>query len=333
MANGAGVLIVGEVAGRELAGITGELLGVGRKLANARGEELLAVFLGSGIGATAAGAFAQGADKVYVVDNSLLASYQPESYAAAMERVCAELTPGILLMGATYMGRDLAPKLACRLKTGLATDCVALNIDPQTRGMLATRAAYGAKAMAEVDCGTVRPAMASVKTKSQEPLEPDSSRRGAVVPIAVQLNAALAKTQVVNRVTVEVKGIRLEDARIVVGGGRGLGSIANWKSLEALAADLKGAVGSTRGACDEGYCEMATQLGITAKSIAPELYIAVGISGASQHMGGVSFSKHIVCINKDAESPVFKLSQYGVVGKWEDVLPAFHRKVKELLAG
>ena len=333
MADGQGVLIVGEIADGALASITGELLGAGRKLADSLGEELSAVFLGSGIDSVASGAFALGADKVYAVDDALLASYQPDTYTAAMQKVCADLSPNILLMGVTYMGRDLAPKLACRLETGLATDCVELNIDSGTKGLIATRGAYGAKALAEVDCGTARPIMASIKAKSQEALAPNASRSGEVVRIAVPLDASILKSQVVNKITVEVEGIRLEDARIVVGGGRGLGSIEAWKKLEQMAADFGGAVGSTRGACDEGYCEMATQLGITAKNIAPDLYIAVGISGASQHMAGVAFSKHIIAINKNADAPVFKMSEFGIVGKWEDVLPAFHNKVKELLAG
>ena len=332
MAN-AGVLIVGEFADQAVAGLTGELLGVGRKLANSLGEDLTAVFLGEGITGGASVAFSMGADKVYVVDDPILKLYQPEACAAVMEKLVKDLAPNIVLMGTSIMGRDLAPKLACRLETGLAMDCVELDIDSGTKGLIAIRPVYGGKAVAEVDCGSVRPAMATVRLKAQAPLEPDTSRTGDVVQVAAGLDPSIATTVIVETMTVEVKGIRLEDARIVVGGGRGLGSIDGWKNLEELAADLNGAVGSTRGACDEGYCELSTQLGITSKTVAPDLYLAVGISGASQHMSGVAFSKHIMCINKNPDAPIFKLSDFGVVGRWEEILPAFQTKVKELLAG
>ncbi|MQF48824.1 electron transfer flavoprotein subunit alpha/FixB family protein [SAR202 cluster bacterium AC-647-N09_OGT_505m] len=332
MVEGQGVLIVGELADGGIAGVTGELLGVGRKLADALGEELSAVFLGSDVGDTAKGAFAQGADKVYVADAPIFKGYQPESAAAILDKLCRETSPNVVILAVTYMGRDLAPRLAHRLETGLAMDCTDLSIESGTKTLIATRPVFGGKALAEVDCGAVRPAMASVRAKSQEPLTPDPSRQGEVVQITVDLDPAIAKTNVVDMMLVEAEGVKLEDARIVVGGGRGIGSVDNWKALVELAEDLKGAVGSTRGACDEGYCAMDTQLGITSKNVAPELYLAVGISGASQHMSGVSFSKHIACINRDADAPIFKGSELGVVGKWEDVLPAFHKKVKELMA-
>lgn len=332
MADGNGVLIVGEFQDGSIASVTGELLGVGRKLADALGEELSAVFMGSGITAEAGGAIAQGADKVYVADAPILEQYQPESYATILENMCKESPPNVVVVGVTYMGRDLAPRLACRLRTGLAMDCTELNIDASSKALIATRPVFGGKALADVDCGPIKPAMASVRIKSQEPLAPDASRTGEVISLEVNVDPAAAKTNVVDMLLVEAEGVKLEDARIVVGGGRGLGSTDNWKKLEELAGDMNGAVGSTRGACDEGYCSMDTQLGITSKSVAPELYLAVGISGASQHMSGVTFSKHIMAINRDADAPIFRHSECGVVARWEDVLPAFHAKVKELMA-
>ncbi|MBI2856466.1 MAG: electron transfer flavoprotein subunit alpha/FixB family protein [Chloroflexi bacterium] len=333
MAEGNGVLVVGEFADGAIADVTGELLGVGRKLADSLGEELIAVFMGEGIAAGAGGAFPLGADQVYAADDPILRLYQPESYAAILERLVKEMGPSIVVMGTGTMGRDLAPKLACRLGTGLAMDCVDLNVDAATRDLVATRPVFGGKAVAEVDCGTARPAMATVRLKSQSPLEPNPSRSGEVVRVEIGLDPSIARTVIVDTVAVEVKGIVLEDARIVVGGGRGLGSRDNWRRLEELATTFGGAVGSTRGACDEGYCTLDTQLGITSKTVAPELYLAVGISGASQHMSGVAFSKYIMAINKDPDAPIFKQSQFGIVGRWEDVLPAFHTKVKELLSG
>ena len=332
MADGNGVLIVGEMQDGSIASVTGELLGVGRKLADALGEELSAVFLGHGISEAAKEAFSQGADKVYVADAPILEQYQPESCATILENMCRESPPNVVVVGVTYIGRDLAPRLACRLRTGLAMDCTDLSIDASTKALIATRPVFGGKALADVDCGPIKPAMASVRIKSQEALTPDPSRQGEIISLDVNVDPANAKTNVVDMMLVEAEGVKLEDARIVVGGGRGLGSTDNWAKLEELAGDMNGAVGSTRGACDEGYCSMDTQLGITSKSVAPELYLAVGISGASQHMSGVTFSKHIMAINRDADAPIFRHSECGVVARWEDVLPAFHAKVKELMA-
>ena len=332
MAEAKGVLVVGELAGGDMGKITGELLGIGRRLADALGEELSILLIGDNIKTKAGSAFALGADNVYTADDPALAGYQPELYAGIVEEVCKTVTPNVLILGATPSGRDLAPRLAWRFKSGLSSDCVDLGIDPETRNMIATRPVYGGKAMAEVDCGTARPAMATVRPRSQEALQFNSSRTGELISVEMEFGQGVVRTRIVERTAAEVKGLRLEDARIVVGGGRGMGSAENWKALEALADDLRGAVAASRGACDAGYCNRSIQVGISSKRVAPELYLAVGISGASQHMSGVSFSKHIVCINRDAEEPIFKEAELGVVGRWEEVLPAFHRKVKELLS-
>jgi electron transfer flavoprotein alpha subunit len=334
MADSSGVLIVGELNDGAIAGVTGELLGVGRKLADSLGEDLSAVFFGSSIGEEAVkGAFPMGADKIYLADAPVFNAYQPESAVVVLEKLCKDVSPNVVVLAVSNMGRDLAPRLAHKLQTGLAMDCIDLNIESGTNSLIATRPVFGGKALAEVDCGAVKPAMASVRLKSQEALNPDQSRTGEIISIDVNVESSVAKTAVVDNITVEVEGVKLEDARVVVGGGRGIGSLDNWHILETLASELSGAVGSTRGACDEGYCALDTQLGITSKSVAPDLYLAIGISGASQHMSGVSFSKHIVCINKDPDAPIFKHSELGIVGRWEDILPAFQQKVKELISG
>ena len=333
MATGNGILIVGEISGNNIAGVTGELLGVGRKLADGIGEKLQVVFIGSGISDVVSGAFAMGADEILIADSSLLTLYQPESYAAVLEKAVRDIGFNTVIMGTTTMGRDLAPRLACRLESGLAMDCLDLSIDSQDGNLIAARPVFGGKAMAEVDCGPARPSMATVRLKSQASLELDNSRSGDLIPITISFDESIAKTIIVDTVAIEAEGVVLEDARIVVGGGRGIGSRDNWSKLEELAGAFEGAVGSTRGACDEGYCSLDTQLGITSKTVAPDLYLAVGISGASQHMSGVAFSKYIVAINKDADAPIFKHSQFGIVAKWEDVLPSFQAKIEELLAG
>jgi electron transfer flavoprotein alpha subunit len=270
------ILVVGELSDGNVPGITGELLGVGRRLADVIGAELAVLFFGSDIGETVKHAFAQGADSIYAADDPYVEDYKPEIYADTVVKLCNDMTPSALILGATRLGRDLAPRVG--LKSGLASDCVDLNIDSETGALIATRPVYGGKALAEVDCGATLPAMATVRPKFQEALPIDSARTGEVTMVSVDAGSGVARTRVVDRCIIEVKGMRLEDARIVVGGGRGLGSIENWSVLEALADDLKGDVGATRGACDEGYCNTAIQIGISSKRIAPELYIAVAIS-------------------------------------------------------
>lgn len=325
-----GVLVFGELAGGQIAAVTAELLGAGRCLANDLGEELAAVFLGQNLGDAPAQAIAWGADKVYVVDNPLLEAYQPDPYVAAMEQVCRQVQPNILLLGQTNVGRSLAPQLAFRLGTGLAMDCVELGIDKGSRLMLGTRPVYGGNARAVYSCAKTRPQMATVRVKAMTPLAKDASRKGQVSPVSVKLDPSVARAKVVQRVKEEAAGVKLEDAEVVVSGGRGIGGTDGFKQLEELAKLLKGAVGATRAACDAGWVPSTQQVGLTGKVVSPSLYIAVALSGSSQHMAGCGGSKTIVAVNKDPEANIFKEARFGVVGDYKQVLPAFAQKVKEL---
>ncbi len=329
MAEYKGVLILGETSDGKLAPITAELLGGGRKLADALGEELAAALLGSGIGNLARDAIAFGADKVYVVDDPLLEHYLTETYVTVMEKVARQVKPNILLMGQTAIGRDLAPRLAFRLDTSVSLDCLALSIDPGTKLMVQTKAVYGGNAQANYIC-EARPQMATVRAKAMDPLPRDDSRRGEVVKIEAGLDPAQMKTKFIQMVKEEVVGIKLTDAPVVVSGGRGMGEAANFKYIEELAKILGGAVGASRPPCDMGWVPASLQIGLTGAIVSPTLYIAVGISGAAQHISGMSGSKNIVAINKDPDANIFKVAHYGVVGDWKKVLPAFIEKVKEL---
>lgn len=333
MADNKGVMVVGEIAEGKLAAITAELLGGGRKLADALGEELAAVLIGSGVGDMAKDAIAFGADKVYVVDDALLADYRTDSYVAAMEKVVNQVAPNIVLMGQTAMGRDLAPRLAFRLDTATAMDCLELAIDSNSKLLLMTRSVYGGNAMGTYVCEGTKPQIATVRAKAMDPIERDDSRSGEVVAIDAGLDASAIRTSVLEKVKEEVEGIKLEDAEIVVCGGRGMGGPDAFKDLEELAKALGAAVGATRPPCDNGWVPAAMQVGLTGKIVSPTLYIAVAVSGASQHMAGCSGSKNIIAINKDPEANIFKEARYGVVGDFKKVLPAFTQKVKELLAG
>ena len=332
MAEYKGVMIYGEVEEGKLAAITTELLGCGRKLADDLGQELCAVLVGDGISSSAQEAIAFGADKVYIVDDPLLKDYQTDSYVSVMEKVIKQVTPQILLLGQTSVGRDLAPRLAFRLETAVSMDCLELAIDPDSKLMLQTKPVYGGNAQAIFVCESY-PQIATVRTKAMSPLEPDASRKGEVITIEAGLDPSTIRTKVLEKVAEEIEGIKLEDAEVIVTGGRGIGGADGFKQLEELARILKGAVGASRPPCDNGWVSDRLQIGLSGKIVAPELYIAVALSGSSQHMSGCSGSKNIVAINKDNEANIVKQARFAVIGDWKKLLPAFTDKVKELLAG
>jgi len=331
MAEYKGVMVYGETTEGKLAGITAELLGCGRKLADDLGQELCAVLVGSGVSDLAQEAIAFGADKVYVVDDPLLKDYQTDSYVAVMEKAINQALPQVLLLGQNSIGRDLAPRLAFKLGTSVSTDCTDLSIDSDSKLLLQTRPVYGGNAQAIFTCKSF-PQVATVRVKAMSPLETNASRQGEVITIEAGLDPSAIRTKVLEKVREEVEGIRLEDAEVIVSGGRGIGSVEGFKQLEELAALMKGAVGATRPACDNGWVPDTLQVGLTGKIVAPTLYIAVALSGSSQHMTGCSGSKSIVAINKDPEANIFREAHFGVVGDWKKIMPAFTEKVKELLA-
>jgi electron transfer flavoprotein alpha subunit len=330
MSDNKGVLILAEVIEGNLSGTAGELLGCGRKLADDLGQELSAVLMGSGVSGLAQELISLGAEKVYVVDDPLLKDYQTDSYVSAMEKVAKEAQPQIILMGQSSIGRDLAPRLAFRLETTAVLDCVALSIDPDSKRLLNTKPVYGGNAQAVYSSDT-DPQIATVRAKVMTPLAPDSSKKGEVITIDAGLDAAAIRTKVLETVKEEVEGIKLEDAPVVVSGGRGIGGPEGFEQINELAKLLKGAMGCTRPVCDNGWLPDSHQVGLTGKIVTPDFYIAVALSGSSQHMAGCSSSKTIVAINKDPEANIFKEAQYGVVGDWKKVIPAFTEKVKELL--
>jgi electron transfer flavoprotein alpha subunit len=331
MAEYKGVMIFGEAAEGKLATIATELLGCGRKLADDLGQELSAVLVGSGTSDLAKEAIAFGADKVYVVDDPMLKDYQTDTYLSVMEKVVGQAMPQVLLLGQTSIGRDLAPRLAFRLKTAASLGCLELAIDPQSKRLLQTKPVYGGNAQAVFTAESF-PQIATVRAKAMTPLEPDQSRKGEVIKIDAGLDASAIRTKVLEKVPEEVEGIKLEDAEVVVSGGRGIGSAEGFTQLEELAKMLKGAVGATRPPCDNGWVPAGAQVGLTGKIVTPDLYIAVALSGSSQHMSGCSGAKTIVAINKDPEANIFREARFGIVGDWKKALPAFTNKLKELLA-
>ena len=329
MADGTGVLIVGDTTDGQLGSTTGELIAAGQIIAADLDENLSVALLGDTLDDAAQQAIAHGAQKVFAVTHPLLAEYQVDLHLSALETLCKETNPRVILMARTNEGRELAPRLAFRLGVGLAQDCLEVSVDSSEKKLLANRPVYGGNAIAVVRCDQT-PQIAAIRPKAYEPTETDSSRQGEVVSFPVDLDASMALTQIVETVIEEAEGVKLEDAQIVISGGRGLGGPEPFAHLEELAKIMGGTVGASRAAVDSGWVPSNYQVGLTGKTITPDLYIMVAISGASQHMAGCSGAKVIVAINKDAEANIFKEARYGVVGDWETVLPALTAAVREL---
>jgi electron transfer flavoprotein alpha subunit len=333
MAEYKGILVCGELADGKLASITTELLGCGRKLANSLQEDLSCLLVSDAIGEASKEAIAFGADKVYAVEHPALKEYQADFYMQAIEKLVKEISPRTILMGQTFMGRDLAPRLAFRLGTSLATDCLDLSIDPETKLLIQTRPVYGGNAQA-IFTSELVPQVVTVRTKAMSPLERDDSRKGEVVPTKIDIDTSKVRAKILETVKEEAVGVKLEDAPVIVCGGRGMGGPEPFKTtLKALADLLHGAVGSSRPPVDNGWVADSLHIGLTGKIVAPDIYIAIAVSGSSQHIAGCSGSKHLIAINKDPEANIFREAEFGVVGKYEEVVPAFTNKLKYLLAG
>ena len=325
-----GVLVCGEIAEGKLAPVTIELLGAGRKLATELGEELSALLMGSKAGGLGKEAIAYGADNVYVAEDGLLDQYNSDAYTQVAADLCRKALPSIMLLGHTDIGCDLAPRLNGRLGGGLAMDCLTLSVDPATKLLVSTRPVFGGNAHATMVSKSARPQMATVRPKIMPPAERNDSRQGKVVPVEGKVDPSALKVKVVDRIKEEVEGIKLEDAEVVVAGGRGMGNAQNFGMLKELAGILGGAIGATRPACDEGWAPVTLQVGQSGKVVSPKLYIAVALSGAMSHIAGCLGSKTIVAINKDKEANIFSVAHLGIVGDYKEILPTLMAKLKEL---
>jgi electron transfer flavoprotein alpha subunit len=329
MANHRGVLVCGEIAEGKLAPVTIELLGVGRRLANELGEDLSTLLMGSKAVGLGQEAIAYGADNVYVAEDSLLDHYNSDAYTQVAANLCQKALPSIMLLGHTDIGLDLAPRLNGRLGGGLAMDCTALSIDPATKLLVSIRPVFGGNAHATMVSKSARPQMATMRAKTVPPAERNDSRQGKVIPVEGKIDPSALKAKVVDRIREEVEGVKLEDAEVVVSGGRGIGSAQNFAMLRELANVLGGAVGATRPACDEGWAPARLQVGQSGKVVSPKLYIAVALSGAMSHIAGCLGSKYIVAINKDKEANIFSVAHFGIVADYKEVVPALTAKLKE----
>lgn len=325
MANESGVLVLGETGGGSILSITRELLGAARRMGG--GGPVAAALIGSGVAGAAQEAIAAGADTVYVADDASLAEYTGDAFTVALDKVVDQANPAVILMGQTDIGRDLAPRFAIHKGTMVAMDAIELAMNGGK--LLATRPVYGGSARAVFSFKTM-PQVATVRPKSQDPLEPDTSRQGNVVNVDVKVDPSAVRTRVLEHKAMEQEGIRLEDADAVVAGGRGLGGPEGFGGLEDLAKLLNGAIGASRAVCDLGWRPVSEQIGLTGKVVSPTLYVAVAVSGASQHMAGCSGAKNIIAINKDPEANIFKTARFGIVGDYKQVMPPLVEAVRKI---
>ena len=303
------------------------MLGVGAELAAKADQKCCAVLICKEAGSLPQKLFAAGADIVYVVSGPEYAEYNTDIYTNAFCELVETYKPNAVLCGATVDGRDLAPRIAARLGTGLCADCTALDINGELVEW--TRPALGGNILATIICDEHRPQMGTVRPKVFKAKDVDASRSGEIVNYTVK-NAVTSKVELVRKEILGASGaIKIEDAEIICSGGRGLGSCDNFKMLEELAALFEhGSVGGPRAVVDEGWVDHAHQVGQSGKTVTPKIYFAFGISGAIQHLAGMSASDIVIAINKDANAPIFKVAQYGIVGDAREILPKLIAKIK-----
>jgi electron transfer flavoprotein alpha subunit len=319
------ILVVAEIKDGVARKTTLEMLSEGRRLADAKGMPVGVLALGT-LGAGEADRLAQhGADRVLQADGAALGAYAPELWAEAARAAVAQAKPEVLLVGGSALGKDLAPRAAARLRVGLATDCVGFEWDGDA--LVARRPIFAGKAFARVGWNAARPRMATVRPNTFRPRDPDPSRKAAVesvTPGEVKVRARVAALE-----ASEAGMADLTEADIIVSGGRAMQGPENFEILRKLCAALGATLGASRAAVDAGWIDHSYQVGQTGKVVNPTLYFAVGISGAIQHLAGMSSSKTIVAINKDKEAPIFKIASYGIVGDLYQVVPALTEEVEK----
>jgi electron transfer flavoprotein alpha subunit len=322
-----GVWVFAEQRRGSLKNVGFELLSRGRELADTLKTELCAVCLGHNVAAVNS-LIAHGADKVYLVDSPDLADNQEDYFTHQLLDLIKQYKPEVVLAGATALGRSFIPRVASILNTGLTADCTGLDIDTEKRLLLQTRPTFGGNIMATIICPNKRPQMSTVRPRVFKKAAPDPNRKGQIIKVDFKKEGVTAKTKLLSFVEDITEKIKLEDADIIVSGGRGLGKAENFKLLAELAEVMGAALGSSRAAVDEGWIPYSHQVGQTGKTVCPRLYIACGISGAIQHLAGMQTSDCIVAINDNPDAPIFQVAHYGIVGDLFQVVPLMIKKLK-----
>jgi len=321
LADYCGVWVFIEQWDGQIAPVSLELLGAGRKLADKRGVPLAGILIGDGVAALADQVFAYGADQLYLYDDPIYHHYRTESYMRAVIHACEKHKPEIFLFGATSTGKDLASAVATDLATGLTADTTMLDVEAETGLLEASRPAFGGNIMATILCKKDRPQMATVRPKVMKALEPVWGRTGEVIAEQIALREEDIRTKVLKIVRETEKKVRIDEADIIVAGGKGLGSKEGFQLVHELAAVLGASVGASRDAVEAGWIEHHHQVGQTGVTVTPKIYIAIGISGAIQHLVGMQNSGLIIAINKDPNAPIFQACHYGIVGDAFEIVP------------
>ncbi|MCB2290209.1 electron transfer flavoprotein subunit alpha/FixB family protein [Clostridium sp. CS001] len=325
-----GVWVFAEQRDGELQKIALQLLGEGRRLADKLGVELTAVLLGDKTDSMAGELAAYGADKVIVAEHPLLNHFTTDAYTKVICELASERKPEVIFIGATYLGRDLGPRVSARLATGLVADCTSLDVDPENNNLLMTRPAFGGNIMATIVCGDHRPQMATVRPGVFEKLARDAKRSCEIEKVTVNLTAADIRTNTIEVVKVAQVLADIAEANIIVSGGRGVGAKENFALLEELATTLGGVVGGSRAAVENGWVDKSLQVGQTGKTVRPNVYIACGISGAIQHLAGMQESDYIIAINKDAGAPIMQAADLAIAGDFSKVIPEMIAQINAL---
>ncbi|WP_202081145.1 electron transfer flavoprotein subunit alpha/FixB family protein [Caldalkalibacillus salinus] len=320
-----------EVKEGKIAQVSLELLGAGRELADKRGDQLGGILIGEGVKELATDAFTYGADVVYVYDDPIFKHYRTEPFMEALMHCTNKYKPEVILYGATSKGKDLASAVATDLPTGLTADTTLLDIEEDTGLLLASRPAFGGNIMATILCKKYRPQMATVRPKVMKALEPEPGRKGEIVEESLSLKEEDVRTKVLEIVLDTQKRVRIDEADIVVAGGKGLGSQEGFELIHQLAKVLGGAVGASRDVVESGWIDHHHQVGQTGVTVTPKIYFAIGISGSIQHLVGMQNSGLIIAINHDPDAPIFQASHYGIVGDAFEIVPLLIKEFENVL--
>ena len=306
-----------------------ELLAPARELANKMEQKLVAVVIGGNVENIANEAIAYGADEVLLVEGDEYYNYSTDAYGYALETLVHKYKPSIILLGATHNGRDLGPRVACNLNTGLSADCTIMDYDKENSNVIWTRPTYGGDLMAAILCSDHRPQMGTVRQGIFKKAKKNRDRTGVIIREDIHIAKEDIRLKLIERVKEVAERVELEEAEIIVAAGRGIGSPEGYKIIEDFAKELNGVPAASRAIVDAGWVPYAYQVGQTGKIVSPKLYIACGISGAMQHTMGMSGSDCIVAINKDPDAPIFDVADYGIVGDLFEVIPELIEALKE----
>ncbi len=325
-----GILICGEMKEGKITSVSKELITTGKRLSSVINQSIDFLLIGENVENVAEKVANLGVDRVLTVLGSEYSDFHPERLAAILSNVYERINPIITLFGQTDLGRDVAPRLAAKLGASVCMDCVDLAFDEAKKALLQTKPVYGGNALAQWASINDQHHVVTMRPRSEQPAEPDPSNKGKVESISIEIDETQIRSQLMETNYQEEKGIKLEEAKAIVAGGGGIGGSEGFGLIQELANVLGAAVGISRVPSDENWMPKSLEIGQTGHMVSPNLYIAVGISGAPQHLAGCSSSKLIVAINKDPQAPIFNIADFGIIGDYREVLPALIERLKDL---